>query len=186
MSRVLLTALVFAGLVVQLAVADSHRHTPADGLEIEIARLLQEQAESVRCDASHFIFGVGYIDGSYMERIFYVEGAGDTPAVTVEFRGNLPPEIHADGQILPELPGLSFVMELATPRVLHATPAGDGWRVSDDGWETALRFKFTNWFGEIRRESGEWKIEWQGYRRPMLPRYVIDNREAICAMFAGR
>ena len=176
--------MVLICLQVQAGLADSHRHPPINRLEKELAGLLEEKAESVRCDARHFIFGVGYIDGSYMERIFYVEGAGDRPAVTVEFRGAGLRESGDGEQELPDIAPASFIIELQAPRVRYATPTGDGWRVSDEDWETALRFKYTSWYGEVRRENGEWKIDWQGYRRPMLPESVTGNREAICAMFA--
>lgn len=182
----LIIALVPAMLTATNASSGTHRHPPGGVLEQEVAALLREKTESVRCDGQHFIFGVGYIDGSYMERIFYVEGAGDRPSVSVDFRGAGLQDAEAKEQAPLDIAAVPFVVELQAPRVLHAVPTGEAWRVSDEGWETALRFKYTSWFGEVRRKSGEWRIDWKGYRRPMLPPSVTGNAEAICAMFEGR
>jgi hypothetical protein len=105
--------------------------------------------------------------------------------VKIEFLGEVPPPYAQPGPAA-DLPAMAFVMELSAPRVLHATPDGDGWQISDGGWETALRFKYTSWYGDIWRAGGTWQIDWRGYRRPMLPRSVTANREKICAMFSGR
>ena len=51
--------------------------------------------------------------------------------------------------------------------------------------ETALRFKYTSWFGLISRIDGEWRIEWQSYRRPMLPAPLKGQAEQICSLFEG-
>ena len=106
-------ALVAASLAAAQAAADTGRHAPGNALEREVAALFREQAGTVRCDASHFIFGVGYIDGSYMERIFYVEGSGDAPRFSFEFRGaGLTEPDHEDGPD-PDVGPASFVIEVA-------------------------------------------------------------------------
>ena len=168
------------------SMADAHRHAPRNAAEMEVADLLRSTAGSVACDEKHFIFGVGYIDGSYMERIFYVEGAGNRPSIKVEFSGAGLPNADSGGGGPPDIPPVPFVVELQAPRVLHAVPAGDGWRLGGKTWDSSLRFKYTTWYGEVRRESGAWKIDWQGYRRPMLPASVTQDREVVCAMFYGR
>ncbi len=162
---------------------------PATGAEAraitEAERVLRENTAYLSCDESHFIYGVAYIDGSYVESIFYVDGDGDRPAVTVRFRGDVPAP-YGGGDSGADLPPLPFVLEIRAPRALQATPDGDGWRIDDAGWQHALRFKYTSWYGEIRRENGDWKIEWKGYRRPMLPASVTGRHKATCAMFDGR
>ena len=80
---------------------------------------------------------------------------------------------------------LSFVLEMTSPRVRYAIPDGDSWRLAGADWETALRFKYTSWFGLISRIDGEWRIEWQGYRRPMLPASLKGQGEQVCSLFEG-
>lgn len=141
---------------------------------------LEEQAGVLACDDRHFIYGVGYIDGSYMERLFYVEHDGIPVAITAEFRDrNRWPE-HA-GQHLPPMP---FTLELKVPRALYAIPSGRGWTIPEQNWGEALRFKYTSWYGEIAYQGGQWQIAWKGYRRPMLPPGVRNNAARVCAWFA--
>jgi len=156
---------------------------PADELLREEARnWLKQNTDYISCDDRHFVYGVGYIDGSYMERIFYVEGGSEKPAMSVRFKDTRTVEV------LPEtdIEAIPFVLEMVSPRVLHALPDGDGWRLGESGWETALRFKYTSWFGTISRHDGKWEIEWQGYRRPMLPPSAMEQSEQICRMFEGQ
>jgi hypothetical protein len=143
---------------------------------------LKENTAFISCDDQHFVYGVGYIDGSYMERIFYVRGGGDRPAITVKFREPEQRDLADDGVSGP----LPFVLEMASPEVLSAIPSAKGWQVSDEAWESALRFKYTSWYGDIIWQDGEWTVDWQGYRRPMLPASVIEHADEICAMFSGR
>jgi len=143
---------------------------------------LRDSMAFIACDEQHFIYGVGYIDGSYMERIFYVRGGGDRPALSVRFRDEEQAQVPAGGDI----GALQFVMEINSPKVLSASLSNGRWRVSDEGWETALRFKYTSWYGTVSRQDGQWNAEWQGYRRPMLPASVTDHVGETCGLFAGR
>ena len=185
MKRVNFDWLLAAALIPGHAWAVPGRHFAASEWEHLATRWLKENTAHIRCDARHFIFGVGYIDGSYMERIFYVAGGGDHPAISVEFRATQAVDPVADGVTPEDGTAIPFVMELEAPSVLHATPVGEGWEISDQGWESALRFKYTSWFGLISSQDDTWRVEWQGYRRPMLPESLIANTEEICSRFAA-
>ena len=152
--------LLAAALISGHTWAASGRHFAASEREHLAVRWLDENTAYIRCDERHFIYGVGYIDGSYMERIFYVEGGGDHPAISVEFRATLAVVPGADGATLNDDAGMPFVMELKAPRVLHASPVGERWKISDQGWESSLRFKYTSWFGLISAQDGAWRAEW--------------------------
>ncbi len=151
-------------------------------IRLAVIDWLKENTAFISCDDEHFIYGVGYIDGSYMERIFYVQGGGEKPILSVRLRGEVPQPLETGGDVGP----ISFVLEMKSPKVLYATPANGSWQVTEDGWETALRFKYTSWFGEARRVDGTWSANWQGYRRPMLPKNVTGSVEETCALFADR
>jgi hypothetical protein len=146
------------------------------------AKWLKENTAFIRCDGQHFIYGIAYIDGSYMERIFYVRGGGDQPELSVSFRDGGIFGIEGEEEFGP----IPFVLEMKFAEALYATPSNGGWRVSDDGWEAALRFKYTSWFGTISMQGGEWRVKWQGYRRPMLPPGLTEHAGQLCSMFAGR
>ena len=147
-------------------------------LEEAAATWLIENTSWIPCDENHFVYGVGYLDGSYIERIFFAEGI--KPELNVRFREDalVEPEPGADIDAVP------FVLEIKVPRVLHAVPSGQSWRLGEEGWESSLRFKYTSWFGEIGREDGKWQVRWQGYRRPILPESVTEHAEETCALFA--
>jgi hypothetical protein len=150
-------------------------------IHAQVTKWLKASTDYVSCDDRHFIYGVGYIDGSYMERIFYVSGDGSHPILSIDLR---------DGIILPEKDGgdigpISFVVEITAAKVLHATPDKGGWRVNEEGWETALRFKYTSWFGTVSRRNGQWSAQWGGYRRPMLPENVKAHVKNTCDLFVS-
>jgi hypothetical protein len=176
--RVLLAYSALSAVTVQ---AGEPVLTPA---ERDAVRVIEADFRSVPCGAGFFVYGVGSTDGSHVERILYVGGAGNTPTLQVKWRGAIP-EPYDQAVIAPDLPPLPFLLELRVPRALHGTPDGAGWRLAPDGWQTALRFKYTHWYGRIRREDGAWRIEWDGYRRPLLPGSVSDRHASICAMFQG-
>jgi len=142
---------------------------------------LKESTAFIRCDSEHFIYGVGYIDGSYMERIFYVEGGGAKPILSVKFRDDDRLALTETGDFGP----LPFVLEVKSPRTKHATLEKGVWQLSVEGWETAIRFKYTSWFGTVSRTGGQWNAQWQGYRRPMLPESVTAHVDETCALFSG-
>lgn len=141
---------------------------------------LKESTAYISCDKDHFIYGVGYIDGSYMERILYVQGGGEKPILSVSLRGDVPEPPEPGGDVGP----VSFVLEMKSPRVLYAEPVNGTWVVSENDWQNELRFKYTNWFGVASRKASVWTAQWQGYRRPMLPESVLANAEETCALFA--
>jgi hypothetical protein len=172
----LLCALIIAPLWV------AAEETAPESIRQLAIKWLKESTAFISCDDGHFIYGVGYIDGSYMERIFYVEGGGAKPILSVQFRD--------DDQIVLTEPGdfgpIPFVLEVRSPRTMYATLENGTWRLGDDSWETALRFKYTSWFGAVSRTAGLWGVEWQGYRRPMLPESVTERVEETCALFSER
>ena len=181
MKRVRLVLLFFAFYHPMVAAAAG-----TDSSEDEIRTLAIKWLESttafVRCDGERFIYGVGYIDGSYMERIFYVEGGGEKPILSVKFRGDDQATVNEAGDFGP----LAFVLEIKAPKTLYATLINGKWQASDDGWETALRFKYTSWFGTVSRKDGQWNASWQGYRRPMLPESVTGSVDETCKLFSKR
>jgi hypothetical protein len=142
---------------------------------------LIENTSFIRCDDEHFIYGVGYIDGSYMERIFYVEGGGAKPGLSVQFRDAKQAVLSDSGEFGP----VPFVLEMNAPRTRHATLENKKWVPGDD-WETAIRFKYTSWFGLISRKAGQWAVDWQGYRRPMLPESLTGHVDEACSLFSGQ
>ena len=159
--------------------------TAKDSAEDEVRKLaiqwLKENTAFIRCYDNHFVYGVGYIDGSYMERIFYVEGGGDKPILTVKFKESDQEKLLENEDFGP----VSFVLEVKSPKTLHATLASGKWQASKEGWETALRFKYTSWYGTVSRQGGQWSANWQGYRRPMLPESVTEHVSETCALFEG-
>ena len=174
-----LLGLLLGALVSSQAPADTEADSATKILKTQARAWLKENTDYITCDEQHFIYGVAYIDGSYMERIFYVEGGDERPALNVRFRDVDPAVVLSDADIEP----LSFVLEMTSPKVRYALPDGESWRLGEEGWEAALRFKYTTWFGLISRTDGEWQIEWQGYRRPMLPASLKGQSEQICNLF---
>jgi len=75
-----------AALVSSQLSADTEAGLAAEVLTTQARAWLKENTDYITCDEQHFIYGVGYIDGSYMERIFYVEGGDERPALNVRFR----------------------------------------------------------------------------------------------------
>jgi hypothetical protein len=147
---------------------------------------LRNEAGVVRCDEDEFLFGVAYIDGSYMERIFLAKDGRGEPRLDLEFhdRESWPGDEQADdgGDLAP----MPFSMELRVPSSRFALPSGAGWQVPPQEPETALRFKYSNWYGEIGRQGGEWIVDWKGYRRPMLPDNVRKEPDNMCRLFGER
>lgn len=160
-----------------LAVSGAHAGEYATVSEAE--RVLRESLGFIPCAAGHFIYGVGATDGSYVERVFYTADSGPGPAVRARFRDPLP----ESGPMEEETPPLRFELQLEVARAWHATPRGEGWVVARTGWETSLRFKYTNWFGTISRRGSAWHIDWQGYRRPLLPEALLEDPRAACGLF---
>lgn len=140
---------------------------------------LQKQVEFLACNESHHVYGVGYIDGSYMERIFLVADEAGKPRVDAVFR-EADPTWHATES---DLEPRSFTVEVKVPRALYAQKSNSGWQVSTGGWESALRFKYTSWFGLVSRVDGQWQVKWQGYRRPMLPPELLGEEKKVCSWF---
>ena len=165
--------------VLPLAASDVDRGV--ENLE-EVARAwLRQNTEYISCDDEHFIYGVGYIDGSYMERIFYVRGGGSKPALSIKFQADVTAMAESDEDVEP----MPFVLEMRSPEVLFATWSSGSWHVGTESWESALRFKYTSWFGTLSRRSGIWTADWQGYRRPMLPESARKNSQELCELFAA-
>lgn len=152
---------------------------PANPNESGAMAWLRNQFEYIACDATHYVYGVGYIDGSYMEKVFLVADEQGGPRVEAGFRPGSSAWHAEDG----DLEARAFMVEATVPRAIYAEKSGSGWRVSDEGWETALRFKYTSWFGMLSRVDGQWQAEWQGYRRPMLPADLPGNGQNVCAWF---
>jgi hypothetical protein len=136
----------------------------------------------ISCDQKHFIYGVGYIDGSYMERIFYVRAGADIPELSVDLREQITPPAEEGDDVGP----IRFVIEIKAPQVLFATFVNGRWVRSDTPWEKALRFKYTSWYGEAYRQNGKWLIDCLGYRRQMLPKSVTEHVEKTCRLYAGQ
>lgn len=147
-------------------------------IDSEAESWLRDGFEFIPCGKAHFIYGVGYIDGSYMERIFYTADSGDEPQLEIRFRDDS--LIRAGSR--QEVANAPFVMELRLGRAQHAIPAGPRWLVQE-GWESALRFKYTSWFGNLSWSGNGWQVNWQGYRRPMLPGPLLDEPGKTCALF---
>jgi hypothetical protein len=153
--------------------------------EAEAIRAIEAEFQHLPCGDGLFVFGVGSTDSSYLERLLCADGAGTAPRLQVKWRGEVPAAYGSEAGA-PDLPPLSFLLELHVSRALQGVPHGTGWQLVEGGWQTSLRFKYTHWYGQVRRQGGAWKIDWEGYRRPLLPRAVIDRRESVCAMFQGR
>jgi hypothetical protein len=175
--------LVSLTVVLPFAVESEELQPPLTPIERAAISHLRNEAGMVRCDEDTFLFGVAYIDGSYMERIFLAEDEQGGPGLDLEFhqRDNWPADGEADGG--GDLAAMPFSVELRVPSSRYALPSGSGWRVPPQQPETALRFKYTNWYGEISRQGGDWMVDWQGYRRPMLPDDVREHPADVCALF---
>ena len=171
--------LIWSGMLP--AAAETGREETAGGIREKAIEWLKENTAFISCDERHFVYGVGYIDGSYMERIFYVRSSQNTPVLHVRFRDQNEPRHEANGDAGP----FRFVLEMKAPDVLFAVPTDDGWKVSEEPWESALRFKYTSWFGTISRRDGVWEAHWQGYRRPMLPASITEHANEVCELFAS-
>ncbi|NND45205.1 MAG: hypothetical protein HKN58_07765 [Xanthomonadales bacterium] len=170
----LLAALVLVpGLV--LVVADARA-----GAREEVAQWLKNWAPFISCGPGHFIYGVGAPDGSYVERVFYAADSGPEPVFELRFRDPFPEHLPNGADFDP----LRFELEIQVTRVRHAVLRGGSWTVGAPEWESALRFKYTNWFGTVSRQGGQWDVDWDGYRRPQLPESMLANPEAACGLFA--
>jgi hypothetical protein len=173
--------------IMMLVMAGTVHAQSRENLREQAARWLIERVDWIPCDEDHFIYGVGYIDGSYMERIFYVQGSGPRPLFNIRFREEAGAQRQAsDDEGRQEFRPVPFVMELQSPTVLYAEPRGERWAVSNEGWQSGLRFKYTSWFGTVQQREGAWDVTWKGYRQPMLPEGLRADAEKACALFAGR
>ena len=149
-----------------------------ESLEAEAGTWLRDQFEYIPCDGEKFIYGVGYIDGSYMERIFLATGDGNTPELEVRFRDHT---LH-EAVYREQVSGVPFVLELRISGARHASLNAGDWR-AQPGFDTALRFKYTSWFGELSWREGQWQVQWRGYRRPMMPRPLVNQPGKACDLF---
>jgi hypothetical protein len=145
---------------------------------------LMRQADVVSCDDQHSVYGVAYVDGSYMERVFYVEHPPGPLTLRVEVEGPEQWPTTVDGALPDALPPRPFVVEVTVPRALFAVPDGKAWIRTEMSWGKAFRFKYTHWYGEIARTDGQWQVEWKDYRRPMLPARLKAQSAVLCAWFA--
>lgn len=176
----LATLILSAFMASSVAIAEPAGESVRDRAQNLAARWLEENTDFVSCDERHFIYGVAYIDGSYMERIFYVKSERNTPILTVSFRDS-DTSIITSEQSFSSIP---FVLEMKVPAAKSAVPGKGSWRLVDNSWESALRFKYTSWYGSISHQDGKWNVTWEGYRRPMLPRDVTGRISELCELFS--
>jgi hypothetical protein len=168
--------------------ASEPRLPPRNELERLAAIYLVDQFDFIGCKDKGFVYGVGYIDGSYMERIFIVKDPpGVTPDLSVDFRGDEmvliePLTTQLENGVEKISTAVTFMLDLKVTKFNDAV-LNKNWRLSGEGLRGSPRFSHSTWFGVIRKINDEWNIDWQGYRRPMLPDSVKDHPLAICTMF---
>ncbi|MDX1460433.1 MAG: hypothetical protein R3348_05200 [Xanthomonadales bacterium] len=151
------------------------------GASGDAADWLRRDFDFIPCSDKSFVYGVAYIDGSYVERIFLAEGTyPGGPELQFRLRGPVWEAVDPGS----DLPPAPFVLELRVEKAIHAIPSGDGWQ-REGGWESALRFKYTTWYGQISRQSGQWQVRWSDYRRPMLPASLHEDPDRTCALFGA-
>jgi hypothetical protein len=172
--------LILVSALISVTVPASEPRQPArNELERLAAIYLVDQFDFIGCEDRGFVYGIGYIDGSYMERILIVKDPpGGTPNLSVEFRGDemvlidpLPTQIENGVENIST--AVTFMLDLKVTKFNDAVLKNRG----------SPRFSHSTWFGVIRKINDDWNIDWQGYRRPMLPDSVKDHPEAICTMF---
>lgn len=155
----------------------------ASSYDDQARAFLLSEASIHACDDEHLLYGVAYIDGSYMERVFYVEHPAKAPEIIINFRDGNWPATGRSGAV-PDLPSRQFTFEIVVPRARYAVPVANGWRMTERSWGSAFRFKYTNWYGEIAHHEGQWQVDWKDYRRPLLPTAILDKPTVACDWFA--
>jgi hypothetical protein len=180
MSRIRLLGLIVLAGISTRAWSESEHSMTSEHIRAELMSSLEAATPYISCDKEHFIYGVGYIDGSYMERIFFARAGTSKPDISIKLRQEFTLPEEEGGDVGP----IPFVIEIKASQTLYATNVNERWVRATTVWEKALRFKYTSWFGEATRRSGNWVIDWHGYRRPMLPQSVTEHVEKTCDLFA--